>query len=218
MPLIDLSHAITDGMETYPGIPAPEIRTHLSFDASASHYAPGTEFQIGVMTLAANTGTYLDTPSHRFRDGWDLSGLALERCADLPVTVIRCRERVDRSIGSEYAPTVDISGHAILFDTGWDEHWGTPAYAGGDHPHVTEPLAQYLVDAGAALVAIDSLNIDAADDGARPIHTALLAAGLPIVEHCCNLDAVPETGGRFFATPPRIVDMATFPVRAFVLA
>ena len=217
MPCIDLSHTIEDGMETYPGIPTPTIRTHLSFDDSAAHYAPGTEFQIATMTMAANTGTYLDTPAHRFRDGWDLAALELGRCADLPLTVVRCRDRTEPSIGSAYAPTSDVAGHAVLFDTGWDRHWGTANYAAGGHPHLTERLALHLVESGAALVGIDSLNIDATDKGTRPVHTALLAAGIPVVEHLTNLRALPGLGGRFFATPPRVVGMATFPVRAFAI-
>lgn len=218
MVCIDLSHTIVDGLETYPGIPAPSIRPHLTFDDSAAHYAPGTEFQIATMTLAANTGTYLDTPAHRFRSGWDLAELDLARCADLPVTVVRCRDRTERAVGSAYAPTTRIVGHAVLFDTGWDRHWGTPEYASGRHPHLSERLARHLVESDVALVGIDSLNIDATDDGTRPVHSTLLEAGIPIVEHLTNLRAVPGTGGRFFATPPRIAGMATFPVRAFVLA
>jgi kynurenine formamidase len=217
MPLIDLSHSITDGMVTYPGIPAPQITAHLTFEGSADHYAEGTEFQIGLMTLAANTGTYLDTPAHRFREGHDLTGLPLERCADLPVTVVRCRGLSGRAIDHAALQETDVAGHAVLFDTGWDIHWGTPGYSSGAHPYLTEELAGTLVERGAALVGIDSLNIDAADDGTRPIHTALLRADVPIVEHLCNLDAVPDAGATFFAVPPRIEAMATFPVRAFVV-
>lgn len=168
-------------------------------------------------TLAANTGTYLDTPAHRLRQGHDLSGLMLERCADLPTTVVRCRDLEGRSIETDRLGGVDIEGHAVLFDTGWDRHWGRNEYAGGLHPHLAEPTALTLLDRGVALVEIDSLNIDAADNGSRPIHTTLLTADILIVEHLTGLQALPERGARFFATPPLIDAMATFPVRAFAI-
>lgn len=218
MSIIELSHTITDGMVTYPGIPAPSIRMHLTFEESAAHYAAGTEFQIGIMTLVANTGTYLDTPAHRFRDGQDLSALPLEQCADLATTVIRCRGLDGRAIPVSVLESASIRGRAVLFDTGWDTHWQTARYSSGDHPHLDEATAIRLVDRGAALVGIDSLNVDAADDGTRPVHSALLGAGIPVVEHLRNLAALPNRGARFFAAPPLISGMATFPVRAFALA
>ncbi len=213
---IDLSHEIVDGMITHPGIPGPTISTFLTHEASATRYAPETTFEIGRIDLVANTGTYLDTPAHRFRGRPDLSGLALESVVDLDGVLVDWRGRAERAIGPEAFDGVAIAGRAVLVATDWDVHWGTPAYL-ADNPFLTESAAQYLVEAGAALVGIDSLNVDFLLDSRRPAHTAILGAGVPLVEHLTGLGALPRDGWRFFAVPPRIRGMATFPVRAFAL-
>ncbi|MFQ5555844.1 MAG: cyclase family protein [Acidimicrobiia bacterium] len=214
---IEMSHEIVDGMTTYPGIPAPAISTFLTFDDSQDHYAEGTEFQIGRIDLAANTGTYLDTPAHRHRDGWDLTGLRLDRIANVPGVVARCRDHSQRAIGPEVLKGLAVGGSAVLFDTGWSEHWGTDAYFRG-HPYLDPATVDALVAAAPAIVGIDSLNIDGTDRGTRPAHTLLLKADIPIVEHMTGLDRLPDTGFRFFAVPPRIAGLATFPVRAFAIS
>lgn len=203
-------------MVTYPGIPAPAISTLLSFESSHAHYEQGTEFQIGRIDLAANTGTYIDTPAHRHRDGWDLTGLPLESIADVPGVVIRCRHLGASAITPDVIGDIDIRGHAVLFDTGWSARWGTDRYF-EHHPHLAPGIVSELVDAAPAVVGIDSLNIDGTAEGTRPAHTELLAAGIPIVEHMTGLHALPDTGFRFFAVPPRVTGLATFPVRAFAI-
>ena len=213
---IDLSHGIEDGMVTYHGLPAPVISTFLTFEESQGHYAQGTEFQIGRVDLVANTGTYLDTPAHRHRDGWDLTGLPLESVADVPGVVVRCGHLEERAITPDVIDDIDMRGRAVLFDTGWSERGGTDAYFEG-HPHLAPETVSALVDASPAVVGIDSLNIDGTSGGARPAHTELLGAGIPIVEHMTRLDALPDTGFRFFAVPPRVSGLATFPVRAFAI-
>ncbi|WP_245818605.1 cyclase family protein [Haloechinothrix alba] len=211
MGLIDLSHAIEHQMTTYPGLPGPEIGVHLSFEGSAEHYDPGTEFAIGRISMIANTGTYLDTPAHRFRDGHDLAGLSLERCAMLPAVVVDA----DGAIGPDVLPGGRLDGMAVLLRTGWDRRWGTAHYGDPDHPYLTEAGAQVLVERGATLAGIDSVNIDDTTTGQRPAHTTLLAAGIPVVEHLTGLHLLPHTGAHFTAVPPSIDGMATFPVRAF---
>ncbi len=211
MELVDLSHDIEPGMVTYPGLPGPEISSQVSFDDSRSHYAAGTEFSIGRISLVANTGTYLDTPAHRFRGGNDLSGLPLESCAMLPAAVVDG----DGAIGTEVFDGIEVEGCAVLLRTGWDRHWGTDRYGDPEHPHLTGSGAQHLVDRGAVLVGIDSVNIDDTRTGERPAHTVLLSAEVPIVEHLKGLNAVPVTGARFTAVPPAVHGLATFPVRAF---
>ncbi|MGH3500038.1 MAG: cyclase family protein [Nocardioidaceae bacterium] len=211
MPLVDLSHVIEHEMTTYPGLPGPQIATHLGFDASRDHYAAGTEFSIGQISMVANTGTYLDTPAHRFRDEHDLSGLALERCANLPAVVVKG----DGPIGAAAFAGTTVTGCAVLLRTGWDRNWGTEQYGDPVHPHLTEDGARALADRGAALVGIDSVNIDDTTMGERPAHTVLLAAGIPVVEHLTNLAALPASGARFTAVPPAVRGLATFPVRAF---
>lgn len=211
---IDLSHDITHGMVTYPGLPAPRIGTVLSREESRGRYAPGVEFHIGSIELCTNTGTYLDTPAHRYEDGHDLTGLSLERCADLPTVVVRDS---GQAIGAD-AFDESVRGCAVLVHTGWDEHWGTDRYFSNEHPFLTAEAADRLVELGAVLVGIDSLNIDGTVGGERPVHTTLLAAGIPIVEHLTGLGRVPDRGARFTAVPPKIAGLGTFPVRAFVVA
>lgn len=213
MPLVDLSHDFGRGTVTIPGLPPPEISSHLDFDASRDHYAAGTEFTIGRISMVANTGTYLDTPAHRYRDGHDVGQLPLERCADLPAVVVDG----EGALGPEAFDGVQSSGRAVLLRTGWDRHWGTEHYASPEHPHLTESGARHLVTAGAALVGIDSVNIDDTRTGQRPAHTHLLAAGIPVVEHLTGLQALPATGSRFTAAPPAVHGLGTFPVRAFAL-
>jgi kynurenine formamidase len=211
--LIDLSHTIVDGMITYKGLPAPLICDYLSREMSRARYAEGTEFQIGRIDMVANTGTYLDSPFHRYANGADISQLNLESLANVDCIVIRATERNQRAIDEIELPA-DIGDAAVLFHTGWDAHWRTDHYFEG-HPYLTERLAQRLVHEGAALVGIDSFNIDCTDDGHRPVHSTLLGAGIPIVEHLCGLRALPDRGARFYAVPVKVKGMGTFPVRAF---
>ncbi|GAA3741839.1 kynurenine formamidase [Spinactinospora alkalitolerans] len=215
--LADLSHQIVAGMTTYPGLPAPVVEDHLSFDESRRDYAPGTEFHIGRISMVANTGTYLDTPAHRYRDGSDLADLELDKVAGLDGAVI---DATERAVGPEALKGVDVAGRAVLIRTGWDRYWRTEAYGSPEHPHLTEAGAKALVEAGAALVGIDSVNIDDTSPesgGARPAHSALLAAGIPVVEHLCLLDQLPAAGFQFFAVPVKVRGLGTFPVRAFAL-
>ena len=211
--LIDLSHTVEDGMITYKGLPAPIVCDYLSREQSRTRYAAGTEFQIGRIDMVANTGTYLDSPFHRYADGIDLSELALESLANLRCVVVRAVERSARAI-SDLPVDADVRGAAVLFHTGWDQHWRTDRYFEG-HPYLTGALAEELVTRGAALVGIDSFNIDSTDDGHRPVHSILLRAGIPIAEHLCGLAALPERGARFYAVPVKVKGMGTFPVRAF---
>ena len=212
--LIDLSHTVEDGMITYKGLPAPIICDYLSREDSRARYAAGTEFQIGKIEMVANTGTYLDSPFHRYAHGHDLSQLKLQTLADLDCVVVRMTDRPGRAIDRLPIDVASLKGKALLVHTGWDAHWRTDQYF-EEHPHLTGPLAEQLVNAGVVLVGIDSFNIDSIDDGTRPVHSALLGAGIPIVEHMCNLAAVPERGARFVAVPVKVKGMGTFPVRAF---
>ena len=214
--LIDLSHTVEHGMVTYKGLPAPIICDYLSREASRARYAPGTEFHIGKIEMVANTGTYIDSPFHRYADGIDLSQLPLERLANLDTVVVRVPVG-QRSIGRECFERLEVSGKAVLVATGWDRHWRTDQYFEAS-PFLTASAAQYLQQAGAMLVGIDSLNIDDTADLARPVHSVLLAAGIPIVEHLRGLNAIPESGVRFFAVPTKVKGFGTFPVRAFCMS
>jgi len=212
--LVDLSHAIHDGLVTYPGISSPRIGAELTREASRARYAPGTEFHIGRIEMSTNTGTYLDTPFHRFADGYDLAALPLEAVADLPGLVVELPAGRRSVEPADLPPAAKLAGRAVLFRTGWSRHFGTPSYA-VDHPFVSAATAERLVEARAALVGIDSLNVDATSGNERPVHTALLAARIPIVEHLTGLDALPRTGFRFFAVPVKVRGLGSFPVRAF---
>lgn len=211
MRLVDLSHEIEHELTTHPGVPGPRITQHLTFEASRDRYAPGTEFSIGRIDLVSSTGTYLDTPAHRYPDGHDLCGLPLDRCADLPTVVVDGTG----AIGADRVERVSVRGAAVLLRTGWDRYWGTPHYGDPSHPHLTESGATALVAAGAVLVGIDAVNIDASTTGERPAHTTLLGAGVLVVENLTGLAAVPRAGARFTAVPPRIRGLWSFPVRAF---
>jgi arylformamidase len=214
--IIDLSHEIVDGMTTHPGIPPPSISAFLTHEASSSRYAPGTTFEIGRIDLVANTGTYIDTPAHRFPGGQDLADLALERVVDLDGVLVDRRGATERAIEPSAFDGIEVRGRAVLVATGWDEHWGTPEYL-SDNPFLTAAAAEFLVNAGTSLIGIDSLNVDSLTDQQRPAHTAILGAGIPLVEHLTGLGALPPSGWRFYAVPPRIRGMATFPVRAFAI-
>lgn len=210
---VDLSHTIESGMITYKGLPAPLVCDHISRLDSRAFYAEGTTFQIGRIDMVSNTGTYLDTPYHRYEEGFDLAGLPLESASGLPGVVVRAQGAIGRGIDWTLFAASDIAGRAVLVHTGWDRHWRTDQYFEG-HPFLTEAAAVYLRDGGAKLVGIDALNIDDTSDARRPVHTVLLGAGIPIVEHLTNLASLPIEGFRFHATPPKISRMGTFPVRA----
>ena len=212
--LIDVSHTVEHGMVTYPGLPAPMICDWMSREASRAKYAPGTEFQIGRIEMVANTGTYVDSPFHRYETGKDLAELPLESVADLECLVVRVPAGMT-SIDDVPLPTAKVKGRAVLFHTNWDRHFRTEAYFEG-HPHLTARAAEWLVKAGAMLVGIDSLNIDDISTGERPVHTILLGRDIPVCEHMRGLAAVPDDGGRFSAVPVKVKGMGTFPVRAYV--
>ncbi len=211
--MVDLSHVIEGGMITYKGLPAPLICDHLSREQSRKVYAEGTEFHIGKIEMVANTGTYIDVPFHRYANGHDLTELALRKVSDVPGVIIRVTGTQERAIDWHHFAPVNCRGHAVLVHTGWDRHWRTDQYFEG-HPFLTEKAALYLRDQGALLVGIDSLNIDDTSGGSRPVHSILLAAEIPIVEHLTGLSALPASGFRFSAVPPKVKGMGTFPVRA----
>jgi kynurenine formamidase len=210
---IDLSHTIEQGMITYRGLPAPLICDYLSREASRRLYAEGTEFHIGRIDMVANTGTYLDSPFHRFADGKDLSELPLTSLAGLEGIVVRCD---GRKITRECFDGLEVAGRAVLIHTGWDRHWRTDDYF-EEHPFLTEEAALFLKESGVKLVGIDSYNIDDTRSKARPAHSILLGSEIPIVEHMTCLEQVPETGFQFFAVPPKVKAFGTFPVRCFAI-
>jgi kynurenine formamidase len=208
---IDLSHTVEHGMITYRGLPAPVICDYLSREASRSRYAAGVEFHIGKIEMVANTGTYLDSPFHRYEHGKDLSELPLTSLAGLDAVVVQAR---GRTTGPEAFRGLNIAGKAVLVRTGWSAHWRTDQYFEG-HPFLTRDAAEFLKDAGAALVGIDSFNIDDTDDLHRPVHSILLDADIPIVEHLRGLEQLPSSSFQFFAVPVKVKAFGTFPVRAF---
>jgi kynurenine formamidase len=212
--LVDVSHAVGHGVVTYKGLPAPVVCDYLSREQSRKHYAPGVEFHIAKVEMVANTGTYLDSPFHRYADGPDLAALPLEKLAGLDAAVVRWDLSRGRAVGTEAFRHLDVRGKAVLVHTGWDAHWATERYFQG-HPFLTGGAAAWLRDGGASLVGIDSLNIDDTADLARPVHSALLRAEVPIVEHLRGLEHLPDAGFRFFAVPVKFRGLGTFPVRAF---
>jgi kynurenine formamidase len=216
MKLIDLSHTIESGMVTYKGLPAPLVCDYLSREASRKIYSANTEFQIGKIEMVGNTGTYLDTPFHRYENGKDLAQVPLSALAALDLVVARIEPHSSRAIEQLPLSAADVRGKAVLIHTGWAQYWRTDAYFEG-FPYLTGTLAQWLREAGVMLVGIDSHNIDCTDTGERPVHSTLLGGDVPIVEHLRGLEAVPERGAKFFAVPPKVKGFGTFPVRAFAV-
>ncbi len=213
--LVDLSHTIREGLVTYPGLPAPVFTPHLTREQSKLKYAPGTQFAMDVITMIGNTGTYLDSPFHRYEGGTDLAGLDLATLVDQPAEVFHLHDSRERGITASVFWSRSIETKAVLLHTGWDRHFGTPDYLTGS-PFLTAEGAQYLVDHGVTMVGIDSLNIDDTESGGeRPAHSLLLAAGIHVVEHLTNLGELPASGARFTAVPPKVEGFGTFPVRAF---
>jgi len=213
---VDLSHEVEHGLVTYKGLPAPVVCDFLSREESRKIYAPGTEFHIGKIEMVANTGTYLDSPFHRYADGRDLSELPLSSLADLDGVVVSAADASGRAVGRDALEGVDVKNKAVLVHTGWAAHWRTEAYFEG-HPFLTEGAAELLAEEGAALVGIDSYNIDDTADARRPVHSRLLGANIPVVEHMRNLERLPPRGFRFFAVPVKVRRFGTFPVRAFAI-
>jgi arylformamidase len=213
---IEVSHVIEAGMKTYPGLPEPVELVVMSYGESRTRYAADTEFYIASLHLCGNTGTYVDAPIHRFRGGTDLAELPLDRVAGLPLVVIDARNASQRRIGPDVLRGQDCRGRAVLFHTGWSRHWRTERYF-DPNPCLTAECCVELIAAGAVFVGIDSLNIDDMQDGARPAHTLLLGAGIPICEHMTNLEAVPGSGGQLHAVPIAWRGGASFPVRAYVV-
>jgi arylformamidase len=212
--LIDVSHTIEDGLITYKGLPAPIVCDFLTREESRAVYSEGTEFYIGKIEMVANTGTYVDSPFHRYPEGKDLADLPLCSLANLQAVVVRAQK--ERAIGAAQFDGMDVRGKAVLVHTGWDRHWKTEQYFEG-HPFLTRDAARLLAESGAVMAGIDSLNIDDTDDLTRPAHSILLGAEIPIAEHLCNLGELPDTGFRFFAVPVKVKRFGTFPVRAFGL-
>jgi len=213
MSFVEVSHHVVEGMKTYPGLPEPRVEVLVDYEASRKRYQDKSEFFIASLHLCGNTGTYVDAPIHRYRGGADLAALPLERLADLPITVLDAPH--DRAISEDLLRGKDLEGRAVLFRTGFSQHWGTPRYF-EKNPFLSAAASEALVRARAAFVGIDSLNVDDIEDMARPAHTALLGAGIPVCEHMTNLASVPE-GGRLHAVPIAWKGGATFPVRAYVL-
>ncbi|MDB3936487.1 cyclase family protein [Granulosicoccus sp.] len=211
--LIDLSHTIEDGLITYKGLPAPIICDFLSREESKKHYADGTTFQIGKIEMCSNTGTYLDSPFHRYEEGKDISELDLESLASLEGVKITINAD-ETAISESCFKNADVQGKAVLIQTNWSKHWNTEQYY-ENHPYLTERAADILRDNGAVLVGIDTYNIDDVSGNERPVHSTLLGAEVLIVEHMCNLNSVPDTGFRFYAIPVKVKGFGTFPVRAF---
>jgi kynurenine formamidase len=214
--IVDLSHVITDGMVTYKGLPGPHICDFISREQSAANYDDGSTFQIGRIDMVANTGTYVDVPSHRFADGKDLSEVGVECFAHLPALVVRQPFESGLGVEASAFDGVEVRGCAVLIATGWDRNWGNDSYY-HDHSFLTVEAAERLVAEGAALVGIDSHNIDDTRVRSRPVHTALLGAGIVICEHMTNLGSLPDSGFRLTAAPPKVKGMGTFPVRAYAV-
>jgi kynurenine formamidase len=163
--------------------------------------------------MVSNTGTYIDAPFHRYVDGEDISQLNLEKLSNVEGVLIPIPSNAT-AIDESFFLNVEVTEKAVLIRTGWSRHWKTEQYFEG-HPYLTERAAAVLRDKGARIVGIDSYNIDDIMDGKRPVHSVLLRSGIPIVEHLCNLEQLPDRPFAFSAIPAKIKGCGTFPVRAY---
>ncbi|GAA3900705.1 cyclase family protein [Sphingomonas limnosediminicola] len=214
--IVDLSHVIEHGMTTYKGLPGPAICDFWERESTAANYDDGSTFQIGRIDMVANTGTYVDSPFHRYAEGSDLSELPLPLLANLPGIVVRRPFDIELPTDAVHFEGLEVSGKAVLIHTGWDRHWRTEGYF-GDHPYLTAAAADWLAEQGATFVGIDSCNIDNMHVRARPVHTRLLGADIPICEHMTGLGSLPDEGFRLSAVPPKMKGVGTFPVRAYAV-
>jgi kynurenine formamidase len=214
--IVDLSHVIEHGMTTYKGLPGPHICDFWERESTAANYDDGSTFQIGRIDMVANTGTYVDSPFHRYADGADLADLPLQSLADVPGIVVRRPWENDIAIDASAFDGRDVAGKAVLVHTGWDRHWRTDRY-GVESPFLTADAADWLIENGVVVVGIDSNNIDDVRGRSRPVHTKLLGANIPICEHMTNLGSLPDEGFRFSAVPPKVRGMGSFPVRAYAV-
>jgi arylformamidase len=187
----------------------------LDHEQSRPHYQGEAEFYISKLELVGNTGTYIDSPFHRHREGSDLSEVPLEAVSGVPGIVLQGTVGADRAVSLE-AEEARLAGGAVLIRTGWDARWGTDAYW-EPGPYISPDALELLLRARPRLVGVDFWNVDDTSDPSRQVHTRLLAEDILIVEHLCNLGALPPSGFTFFAVPPRIVSGASFPVRAFAV-
>ncbi len=213
---IELSHPLVEGMKTFPGLPGPKRILLFDHAGSSRMYKDQASFLIASLHLCGLTGTYVDSPYHRFPDAPDLAGLPLERLAELEFVCADATTRLGRAIGPESFSGLDVTGKAVLIHTGWDERWGTDAYF-EPNPFLNADAAQLLADAGAVFVGIDSVNIDDFSDLRRPAHTVLLGAGVVVCEHMTNLGSLTSGHGHLHAVPLAWRGGASLSVRAYVV-
>lgn len=214
MTLLDLSHVLDADVPRFAAIPAPRIGalwTHAQ-SAASGRYA-GCTCEVTTLSLATSVGTYIDAPYHFDPQGLTIGELALERCV-APGLCIDVRTAGERSpLDADILTGHDLAGRAVLLCTGWSLYWGRERYH--RPPFVSRALAEALRDRGAALVGIDTINIDDTQDPHRPAHVTLLRAGIPIVENLTGLAALLGRRFTFYAVPPAVAGAAAFPVRAF---
>lgn len=211
---IDLSHTIENGMITYEGLPGPVISEFLSRKRSRERYEQGTEFHIALIEMVSNTGTYMDTPFHRYEGGRDLADLELEQLVDIEAITVKADDPKHIAIDKSFFTNLDLTGKAVLVYTAFDRYWGTDRYF-HDHPFLTKDAAEYIASQSPVIVGIDTYNIDNTEDLSRPVHSILLGKDILIIEHMTNLRELPQKGFRFTAVPQKIRGVGSFPVRAF---
>jgi kynurenine formamidase len=222
MGFVDLSHDFEDGMpgfrlENEDGTVteySAEIRPFLTHEESRPKFDGECAFEITEMQFQTSVGTYLDSPYHRFPDGRAIGDLDVGELV-LPGVVVDARGLDPyEELGVDALPDDrDLDGHAVLFDFGWDEHWGTDAYR--SYPYISEPLIDALLDENVALVGVDTINVDDDRDRSRPAHTRLLGEEVFVVENLCNLGRLHGESFRFFAVPVKAAETAAMPIRAF---
>lgn len=218
--LVDLSHDFEDGMPGFRMVEdgetvefTAEVRPFRTHAEMAHHYDEGVSFEITEMRFQTSVGTYLDSPYHRYPDRRDVGELELSEVIRPGVAVDARGSDPGEVVGQGVLPEADLSGRAVLFCFGWDDHWGTEQYY--EYPFISEAVVAELVERDVAIVGVDTLNVDDRRDPARPAHSSFLVEDVLVVENLANVDALLDESFRFFAVPLSANGAAAMPVRAF---
>lgn len=222
MTFIDLSQTFEDGM---PGFKMKDetgemvqytarIRPFFTHEQSRqSIYDGQSAFEVTEMSFQTSVGTYLDSPFHRYPERRDISELRLDEVI-LPGVVVDVRGRKPfEAVGPEVLPDVDLKGHAVLFNFGWSQYWGSEQYQA--YPFIARETIDYLLAAQVKLVGVDAVNVDDSRDKRRPAHSEFLKHDVLVVENLTNLDLLHGQAFRFFAVPIKGKRVAAMPIRAF---
>lgn len=225
MRFVELNHVITNGLISYPGMPPVEISALYTREQCGNTFGGQSAALLDFIKMVNISGTYIDSPYHRFENGYKICDIPLEKCFNLPAFVVDLGLNTDEQGNPVFdvedmqkaLDTEDIHGGAVLLHSGHDKKFMTPAYA-VKVPYCTPEAAQWLIDRGVYVVGIDTQLIDNFNDKSKGdrVHDTVLGAGSVICEDMKDLDLLPKKGARLYVIAPRVA-MASFPARVFAV-